>query len=588
MEELLIPNDSKHDVSTYNIMVDGNEVPSTLQLLSLSILKEVNRIPIAKLIFRDGDASARAFAISNEDYFLPGNKVVVNIGRDSLNTQAFKGIVVKHAVKVKSNGHSQLIVECHDESTKMAIGRSNYYFTNVHDNQVFDQLIEKYGLTSDAQSTTLLHKELVQHHISDWDFLVLRAEANGMLVNVDDGTIRIKKPAIGNEVLQVNYGSSVLEFESEIDARYQFKNVHASSWDYSNQQLFNAEATSCSLSEPGNVSGSDIADKISPAKYELHHSGHKLEQELQDWADGMFVRSRLAKIRGRAKFIGFAGIKPGDTIKITGISNRFNGKSYVTAVRQDIGNGTWETQVQFGLDPKRYAYQHKDIIDPPSAGLVGAIPGLQIGVVVKLQDDPDGQHRIQVKVPVIDNNGQGIWTRVASLDAGNDRGAFFRPEIGDEVIVGFINEDPRDAVVLGMLNSSNKPAPINAQDANNEKGFTTRSKMHVSFNDDTRTITIDTPAGNSIVLDEQGSRIEIKDQNQNKLTMNTMGISLESALKIDIKAGTVLSLSGGTSLSIGAPSLSVSADADVSISGATAKLSAQGPTEITGLPVKIN
>jgi uncharacterized protein involved in type VI secretion and phage assembly len=300
------------------------------------------------------------------------------------------------------------------------------------------------------------------------------------------------------------------------------------------------------------------------------------------------LRSRLSKIRGRAKFTGFSEIKPGDTVKISGVGERFNGKTYVTAVRQDVGNGVWETQIQFGLDPNRYAYQHTDMSDLPSAGLVGGIHGLQIGVVVKLQDDPDGQHRILVKIPVIDNDAQGIWTRVASLDAGSDRGAFFRPEIGDEVIVGFINDDPRDAVILGMLHSSNKPAPITAQDANDEKGFTTRSKMHISFNDQSKTIKIDTPAGNSITLDEQGLKIEIVDQNQNKLTMQPTGISLESPLQIDIKAGTILALSAGVSLSIGAPALTVKADGAVSISGATAKLAGQSLTEISGLPVKIN
>ncbi len=123
---------------------------------------------------------------------------------------------------------------------------------------------------------------------------------------------------------------------------------------------------------------------------------------------------------------------------------------------------------------------------------------------------------------------------------------------------------------------------------NDEKGFTTRSKMHISFNDKTKTITIDTPAGNSITLDENGKNIVIADQSNNKITMKPSGISLESPKNIDIKAGAVLTLSGGTSLSIGAPSLSVKADADVSISGATAKLAAQGPAEIKGLPVKIN
>lgn len=577
MEELLIPNNAKYDVATFNVLVDGKEVDPTYQLLSLSVLKEVNRVSYAKLVFRDGDASKRTFDISNKNDFIPGKKIQVNIGRDAKNKQAFKGIIVKHAVKVKANGHSQLHIECYDEAVKMTIGRHSHYFENVKDNQVFDELIEKYKLQSDAETTTLKHKELVQHHISDWDFLVLRAEANGMLVLVEDGTIKVVKPKIAaKEALQVNYGSSVLEFESEIDARYQFKNVQATSWDYSNQQLFKADTSSSSLAEPGNIPGSDIADTISPDKYEMHHSGHKLEQELQDWANGIMLRSRLSKIRGRAKCIGFADIKPGDTIKISGVGDRFNGKAYVTAVRQELGNGVWETQVQFGLDPNRYAYQHKDVYDLPSAGLVGAIQGLQIGVTVKLENDPDGQHRILVKVPVIDNNAQGIWTRVASLDAGDDRGAFFRPEIGDEVIVGFINNDPRDAVLLGMLHSSKKAAPITAKDVNDEKGFTTRSKMHLSFNDGTKTIKIDTPAGNSITLDEQGTKIVIVDQNSNKVTMNATGISVESPLKIDIKAGTTLSLSAGTSLSISAPSLSVKADADVSISGATAKLEAQG------------
>jgi hypothetical protein len=70
--------------------------------------------------------------------------------------------------------------------------------------------------------------------------------------------------------------------------------------------------------------------------------------------------------------------------------------------------------------------------------------------------------------------------------------------------------------------------------------------------------------------------------------MKPSGISLESPANIDIKAGAVLTLSGGTSLSIGAPSVSMKADASVSIEGAIAKFASQGPNVISGLPVKIN
>src|SRR4029077_14172290 len=211
-------------------------------------------------------------------------------------------------------------------------------------------LIKKYtGLKSNAQTTKLKHEQLVQHHISDWDFLLLRAEANGMLVNVDDGTINISIPDTSTTpVLQVSYGSSALEFEGEMDARNQWKTVQAHSWDYTNQKLFSADTSSINFAEPGNIAGKDLAKVTSPDTFELHHSGNLLQQELQDWVNGSMLRSRIAKIRGRAKCKGFAAVKPGNMVTLTGVGKRFNGNVYVTAVRQDIGDGQWDTHIQFG------------------------------------------------------------------------------------------------------------------------------------------------------------------------------------------------------------------------------------------------
>lgn len=590
MEEILIPDTSRHGVATYDILLDNVAINPAYQVIGIVVNKEINRIPTAKIVIRDGEAADRTFAISNTNDLVPGKKIIIQLGRDGQNTQVFKGIITKHAVKVKENGNTELHIECKDEVVRMAIGRKSRYYENIKDSELFDELIARYpGLQADVQSTSITHKELVQHHISDWDFMLLRAEANSMLVQVNDGRITIAKPDTSPEpVLQVSYGSSVLEFEAEMDARTQWKNVEAVAWDYSNQQLFRADASAVPFAEQGNIAGEQLADTINLEKYLLHHSGHLPEQELQDWASGVLLRSRLAKIRGRARFTGYAAIKPGDMVQLEGVGDRFKGKTFVTAIRQEMGNGMWDTHIRFGLDPQPYAFLHEDMNDAPAAGLAGGIRGLQIGKVVQLQNDPEGEDRILVRIPVIDNTAQGIWTRVASLDAGANRGAFFRPEIDDEVIVGFINDDPRDAVVLGMLHSSARPAPITAQDSNHEKGFTTRSGMHLQFNDNTKTITIDTPAGNTIKLDENGRTIEITDQNSNKLTMGASGMKLESPLNIEIKAGANLTLSAAAMLSVGGATLGVKADGNVSVEGAMAKLAAQGITEISGSLVKIN
>jgi Rhs element Vgr protein len=584
-----IPNNATHDVVTYDLIVNGTAIDPTYEVMSISVTKEVNRIPTARIVLRDGDPAAGSFAMSETGDFIPGNQIQIKVGHDRQNATIFKGIIIKHSIKIRENGNSQLLVECKDESVKLTVGRHNRYFEDSKDSEVLETIIGEYAnLTSEVDPTTLTHKELVQHYCTDWDFLLSRAEVNGKVVLVDDGKVQIKNPNTStNPVLQAAYGTTLLELEAEMDARTQWKAVEAKSWDYGGQTLFQHETGSAPVQESGNLNGSTLAETINLDKLELRHSGQVLEEELQQWTEATMLRSRLAKIRGRAKFDGFSGIKPGQMLDLQGVGARFNGNVFVSGVRHDVANGTWHTHVQLGLSPECFHHQ-ENIVETPAAGLLPAIPGLQIGKVVQLQNDPDGEHRILVRLPIIDNSARGVWARIASLDAGNNRGAFFRPEIDDEVIVGFVNDDPRDAIVLGMLHSSAKPAPLEAQDVNHEKGFVTRSNMRVHFHDDTKTITIDTPAGNSIKLDEQSTSIAIVDQNGNSIKMEPAGIKMESPADITIKAGGKIDINATAALTIGAAQMTISAQAAMEVKGATAKLSAPGITEITGSLVKIN
>ena len=75
----------------------------------------------------------------------------------------------------------------------------------------------------------------------------------------------------------------------------------------------------------------------------------------------LLAKSQLAKIIGRVKIQGYPDIKPGELIELAGVGDRFNGTAYVTAVRHEIVEGSWYSQVQFGLSPKWFA-QQEDII----------------------------------------------------------------------------------------------------------------------------------------------------------------------------------------------------------------------------------
>lgn len=520
----IIDTSMSADLITFKVLVSGELLPQSIHVLSIDVEKEVNRIPWAKLVIRDGDPATQEFSVSNEELFVPGKEIEIKAGYHSDEETIFKGIVIKHNLKIRSNG-SFLIVECRDKTVKLTVGRKSRYFYDISDSEMIDSIVNPYGLEKDIESTSVMHKELVQYNVTDWDFCVARAQANGKIFVVDDGKVMVKSPNLNQDnVDTVSFGSSLLEFDAEIDARNQFQKVTAYGWSFADQELLESEANS---SEP-------LSEVIGLDNLELINGGSG-SASLQQWADSKLLFNELAKIRGRVKFQGIPGVKPNTMLMLDGVGNKFSGKVFVSAVRHQIADGNWTTDAQFGFNPKWFT-ETADINDLPAAGLTAAVNGLQIGIVTQLESDPDGEERILVRLPVVDNKEQGIRARVASLDAGEDRGAFFRPEIGDEVVVGFINGNPNEAVVLGMMNSSAKPAPISASDDNHEKGFVTRSGIRFIFNDEKKSAILETPGGKRVTLDDDSGVIQLEDDNGNKVLIDSEGISIDSKGDINLKA----------------------------------------------------
>src|SRR5687768_5898719 len=136
MDDVL--NTSSHDVSTFKIMIEGQEVDSSQQVLSIAITKEINRISAATVIMRDGDAADQTFSLSEKGDFIPGKKIKLVAGRDGDNELFFNGIIVRQAIRFKEDGNSELHIECRDEAIRMTIGRKSRYYEKLKDNEVFD------------------------------------------------------------------------------------------------------------------------------------------------------------------------------------------------------------------------------------------------------------------------------------------------------------------------------------------------------------------------------------------------------------------------------------------------------------------
>jgi len=125
---------------------------------------------------------------------------------------------------------------------------------------------------------------------------------------------------------------------------------------------------------------------------------------------------------------------------------------------------------------------------------------------------------------------------MAFPDGGKERGTVFYPEAGDEVVLGFFNDDPRQPVILGSMFSSVNTQPIQPEDQNPQKGITTRSGFKITFDDVKKILTILTPEEQSIVIDDDQKTMVLKDANENSVSLSKDGIKLESGKDVIINA----------------------------------------------------
>lgn len=579
-EERIIP--AIESVAEFVIKINGTEIPRSVPKLLMHVNKTANKISYAKIVIEDGDAATGEFPQTDGDLFVPGSEVEIAAGDPDNQTSIFKGIIVKQSISIKNNTAPQLIVECRHKAVKTTIARKSNCFHDITDSDAMEQLLSDAGITGkDVESTSLTHKELVQYNCTGWDFILSRAGQNGQLVFTNDENVVIKKPDYSAEpALSLLHGATIIELDAEMDSRNQYTAVKSKAWDMANQAIAESDASEPGIVEEGNLSASELADAIGINEFVLNHGGAIGADELKAWADAQLLTSRMSKIRGRVKFEGIATLNPGDMLELNKISERFSGKALVTGVRHDYDRvHGWKTQAQFGHDPKWFI-EENEVSAPKAGGLLPGVIGLHTGIVTD-NEDPQGEMRVRVKIPFINADDDGVWARIAQADAGNNRGLFFRPEISDEVVLGFLYDDPRQPVILGMLHSSALTSPLSPSNDNHQKGYTSREQMKFIFDDEKKSIQIETPAGNKITISDDAKGITIEDQNSNKIEMGTSGIKISSPAAIEITAQTDLKLT--------AANLTLAGNASLGMSGSgSSKLESSGVLELKGSLVKIN
>ncbi|TND08161.1 MAG: Rhs element Vgr protein [Bacteroidetes bacterium] len=594
----------------FKILASGIDLTAKYSVASCMVSQQVNRIPSARVILHDGDTSTQDFELSGEDFTLPGTEIEIKAGypdsENPLNEEVtiFKGIIIKHAIKSSLHGNSMLVLELRHKAVEMTGIRKNKYFTEKSpDNVNLNEIVSTYGITLVA-GTMKEQPGMVQYYSTDWDFLVSRAEANGMIV-ICDGfdsvpSIYVKKGADGSNFASsivprpsqksetLSYGANIVNLELESDARDSFGKILAKTPDTTDPTTPKEASTDNpdKTSTDGDFAFSNLGDKLKYSEYLLQAPAPLTPDELKVWSENMAMRSFMNQVRGNIRVYGVNTIRPGDSVKLKGVGKRFEGTVFVSGVVHSYENeSTWITDLTIGLDREPFYEKYPGIVDKPAAGLLPSINGLHAGIVTKIVEDPGNEFRIKVRIPLIDKAKEGVWARMARPDAGLERGMIFRPYVGDEVLLGFVNDDPRSPVILGMLHSSTNtpPADFNSDsdDKNYIRGFFTKEKIKFLFDDEKKIVTLETPGKNSIVIDDDKKSITLKDQNNNEIVMDDKGITIKSGKDVIVDAST-------GKFEVKAKEVKISATTSLEAKGSSkAEFGSNGTTAVSGSQISI-
>jgi uncharacterized protein involved in type VI secretion and phage assembly len=228
--------------------------------------------------------------------------------------------------------------------------------------------------------------------------------------------------------------------------------------------------------------------------------------------------------------------------------------------------------------------------------------GLAVGIVDNVKD-PDGLGRVSISLATASDQATTTWARVLGLGAGAGRGQVVLPEVGDEVLIGFEDDDVTRPVVLGGLYGNKSTTPTAAVDQNGAvvtRALTSRLGHTLEMSDGTQpnlqhVLLAVAGLKHSLRIGKDRADLKVPDGVPLKIAAGSSFIEFDGKGGITIDATTV-TIKAKTKLDSSATEISSTASGALKLQGTQASfkgtgmgvVEAGGILEVKGAMVKIN
>jgi type VI secretion system secreted protein VgrG len=609
------------------ITVDGKTIEGFINLSVQQDLYSFHKFELQCRFdaFDRFSASAETFVIEKAQHYI-GKKIKIEVLHLQKNGASSKGVTIFRGLILKVEG-----VKYHDAFSGSIIfsGASSDVFLNSDHHcrtfidQSLDDIVNKvtqdyssnlFDKTSIASRYTSPIPYVVQYNETNLEFLQRLAKRYGeWFLTTPDNHLFFGDPP--EKKTEITHGKDLHEFSFSMK-------LNTLSYQYTGYDYFKKEkvqkssqshtARTESYLKNAYNSSEDILNQKEEYFYNLPVTKGNSDREI-DTAVKTDKFSRLAGLTLAKGSSDNSELSLGCLVNIQGLVD-----TGTTTKTSDYGEyriiSLYHTCDEAGNYQNHFEAVPSSIEVPPNANpFLTPVCETQSAVVIDT-NDPEGLGRIKARFYWQSSKEETPWIRVVTPYAGNNKGIFFIPEIDEEVLVAFENNNAEKPYVAGALYNGKKKADDWKSDKNIKKGIRTKSGHTIEFNDDQgkeEIIIYDKDKVNTITLSSHdklltisckgdlkinAQNIEIKAEKDYKLEVQGK-IGIASQKETEIKATGNCKIKSNQNIDIEAMSnLKAKANSNAEISGATlaakgsgtAEFSAGGQTVVKGAIVQIN
>ncbi|MEU8927940.1 VgrG-related protein [Kitasatospora sp. NPDC048545] len=560
------------------------------QLVSCDIEESVGLPDTAVLSFRDADhtfLSATGITI--------GTKLRVSVVTVQGHTRVrlFTGEVTALELEVDGTG-SYTVVRASAVTHRLMRGRRVKAFRNMTTTDIVRAVAAGAGLTCGRiDSFPVVHQQLSQANVPDWEFLQFLAQESGAQVRVDDdGKLEFvePEPASGapapstpapQSPMVLEYGRNLLELRGVLTGAGGAETVEARGWNVTTKSALVATEPSVTSRtvQPG-MSPATVASAF-PGTARLTVADTPYRTQAETTAAARSLAATVAAGFGELEAVveGNPRLRAGTPVALGNVGAAFSGRYTVTGVRHLLEPFRgYRSTVVVSASPDRSLAGLATGGNAPPRG--PRMPGLAVGVVTDVREPGGGQRGwVKLKFPWLDDTYVSDWVRTVQF-GGNGGGGVISPEVNDEVLVGFDQGDLDSPYVLGGLyNGVDRPSPhdVPLVDAGsgkvNRRSLVSRSGHRLEL--------LDVPGGASGVRLASGDKkLEVRlDQQKGEIVLSVHGLGgggstvrlTSTGITLDAGTGEV-NVRGGSVNVRGTTSVTVDGGAEAVLKGAFVRI----------------